>query len=149
MIRKLMAMTTGLACGLACGLAAPAFADEVWVTRAGNQIVYDRDAGSTAIWTYVPEQGLAKGQIFLSGFAGAESRAGGFEGIWVEEDDAGPACAFSIVDAEGRAWKRWGIVRVKFAKPTFPSAITLTRGACLSDPKTKVQAKPVIGAGLN
>jgi hypothetical protein len=143
-------MRIRMMCAVLVALAAiaPAGADEVWVTRAGHQIVYDRDAGTTAVLTYVAEQGLAKGQIFVAGLAGAEARTGTFQGIWVEADDAGPACLFSIVDAEGKTWARWGIARVNFVKPSFPSAIRITRGTCLEDAKTVVKAKPVVGAGL-
>jgi len=47
-----------------------AMADEVWSLPSGNQIVYERDAGSTAILSYKPEVGLEAGYIFVPGLGG-------------------------------------------------------------------------------
>ena len=134
----------------ALALAAPlaAFADEVWSLPSGNQVVYDRDSGDTAILSYMPEQGLEKGWVFVPGLAGVYEGRGTYQGYWVEPADAGPACPAALIDAEGTAWARWGAVEIKFAKPTFPSKITIRRGSCFGPTKTKLTAKPVIGAGL-
>jgi hypothetical protein len=128
--------------------AAPAFADEVWSLPSGNQIVYQRDVGDIAVFTYRAEVGLEEGLIFVTGLGGNYDKRGTHQAYWVEADDTGPACAASIVDAEGKTWKRWGIAEVKFAKPSFPSKFTFSRGACFNAPKGKITAKPVIGAGV-
>ena len=129
-------------------LVAPAVADEVWVMPSGNQLVYDRDVGDVAVLTYQPAQGLAKGQIFVVGLGGQSSGRGRYEAYWVEADDAGPTCPAALVDAEGKVWKRWGLATVSFARPGFPSRLTLARGACLHADGARVTARPVVGAGL-
>lgn len=135
-----------LAAVLAPGSAA---ADEVWSLPSGNQLVYDRDAGATAVLTYRAEQGESAGQMFVVGLGGQYEGRGAYQGYWVEADDAGPACAAAIVDAEGNTWRRWGLVTVTFARPTFPSRVTITRGECLSAPSNRrIVAQPVVGAGV-
>lgn len=136
------------ACLAAALLPGAAFADEVWSLPSGNQVVYDRDVGNTAVMTYRPEQGLADGQIFIVGLVGQFENRTSYQGYWVEADDAGDACPASIVDAEGNTWRRWGLVTVRFARRTFPSRITITRGECLAAPTVRVTAQPVIGAGV-
>jgi hypothetical protein len=136
---------------LAATLATPggAHADEVWSLPSGNQIVYDRDSGDTAILTYTPEQGLEKGQIFVVGLAGAMTRSRQpYQAFWTEADDAGPTCRVAITDVEGRSWKRWGLATVTFARADFPSRITIARGECLGVPGRGVVARPVVGAGV-
>lgn len=128
-------------------LAGPAAADEVWSLPSGNQVIYDRDVGDTAVLTYTPEQGLERGQIFVVGMAGQEAR-GRYQGYWVENDDAGAACPATLIDAEGHSWRRWGLATVVFQRPGFPSSITLSRGECLGAPSGRVTARPVIGAGV-
>lgn len=125
-----------------------AMADEVWSMPSGNQIVYERDAGTTAILSYKPEVGLDAGYIFVPGLGGQYEGRGAYQGYWVEAADTGPACAASLIDAEGKSWQRWGIAEVKFQKPGFPSAITLKRGTCFGPAQKKITAKPVVGAGL-
>ncbi len=125
-----------------------AFADEVWSLPSGNQIVYQRDAGDIAVFSYKAEVGLEDGLIFVTGLGGNYDKRGTHQAYWVEADDTGPACAASLVDAEGKTWKRWGLAEIKFAKPGFPSKFTISRGTCLSAPKGKIIAKPVIGAGV-
>ncbi len=129
-------------------LSAPASADEVWVLPSGNQLTYDRDVGDVAILTYRAEQGLEQGQIFVVGLGGQYEGRSAYQAYWVEADDAGPACAASLVDAEGRTWRRWGIAHVRFASPSFPSRLTLSRGECLGAPSGRVTARPVVGAGV-
>jgi len=129
--------------------AGSAIADEVWVMPSGNQIVYDRDVGDTAVLTYRAEQGLQSGQIFVVGLGGRSEGRNAYQGYWVEADDAGAACPAAIVDAEGKTWRRWGLVTIAFAKPSFPSSITITRGECLHAPAGRgVAARPVVGAGV-
>ena len=126
----------------------PAAADELWVLPSGNQLTYDRDVGNVAVLTYPAEQGLARGQIFVVGLGGQYEGRSRYQAYWVEADDAGPVCAASIVDAEGRTWRRWGLATVSFASSSFPSRLTLSRGECLSPPVGRVTARPVIGAGV-
>ncbi len=135
---------TTIAALLAVGTAA---ADEVWSLPSGNQIIYARDAGTTAILSYKAEIGLEDGLIFVVGLGGNNETRGTHEAYWVEADEAGPACPAALIDAEGKTWKRWGSAQVKFAKAAFPSKFTLSRGTCFAPPKGKVVAKPVIGAG--
>ena len=125
-----------------------AHADEVWALPSGNQIVYERYAGATAILSYKPEVGLEPGYIFVPGLGGYFSGRGAYQGYWVEVADAGPVCAASLVDAEGKTWQRWGVAEVKFQKPDFPSKIALKRGDCFGPAKQKITAKPVVGAGI-
>jgi hypothetical protein len=129
-------------------LAAPAAADEVWSLPSGNQVIYDRDVGSTAVLTYTPEQGLGRGQIFVVGLAGQYEGRGRYQAYWVENDDAGVACPAALTDAEGNSWRRWGLATVTFQRPGFPSAITISRGECLHAPSGRVTARPVVGAGV-
>ena len=130
-------------------LPSAALADEVWVMPSGNQLVYDRDIGDTAVLTYTPEQGMAKGQIFVVGLGGKYDGRGEFDGYWVEEDDAGAHCAAGLIDAQGKPWRRWGLAHVSFEKKSFPSRLTVTRGECLKGAVGKpVTAKPVVGAGV-
>lgn len=126
----------------------PAAADEVWSLPSGNQVIYDRDVGSTAVLTYTPEQGLGRGQIFVVGLAGQYEGRGRYQAYWVENDDAGAACPASLTDAEGNVWRRWGLATVTFQRPGFPSAITISRGECLGAPSGRVTARPVVGAGV-
>lgn len=140
--------------GFAVALAASAListaahADEVWSLPSGNQLVYDRDVGNVAVLTYRAEQGSADGQIFVVGLGGRYEGRAAYQAYWVEADDAGPACAASIVDAEGRTWRRWGLASVRFASPTFPSRVTISRGECLTAPSGRITARPVVGAGV-
>jgi hypothetical protein len=129
-------------------MAAPAAADEVWSLPSGNQVIYDRDVGSTAVLTYTPEQGLGRGQIFVVGMAGQVEGRGRYQAYWVENADAGAACPASLTDAEGNTWRRWGLATVTFQRPGFPSAITISRGECLSAPVGRVTARPIVGAGV-
>lgn len=133
---------------IAAALPLAALADEVWSLPSGNQIVYDRDAGTTAILSYKAEQGLANGWIFVPGLGGVYDGRATYQGYWVEESDAGATCAAGLVDAEGKTWTRWGAMEVKFQKPGFPSKIALKRGNCFGPATTKITAKPVIGAGV-
>ena len=125
-----------------------ALADEVWALPSGNQIVYDRDSGQMAVLSYKAEQGLESGWIFVPGLAGVYEGRTSYQGYWVEAADAGAACPADLVDAEGNTWSRWGLIEIKFAKPTFPSKITIKRGTCFGPAKDKLTAKPVVGAGL-
>ncbi|MFT3729297.1 MAG: hypothetical protein QM759_15850 [Terricaulis sp.] len=138
----------GIAALASALLCAPALADEVWSLPSGNQIVYDRDVGNTAVLTYRAEQGVAQGQIFVVGLGGQTDHRGAYRAYWVEADDAGAACPAAIVDAEGHTWHRWGLATLSFARPGFPSAITVARGECLSVPGRGVTARPVVGAGV-
>ncbi|MEQ9506179.1 MAG: hypothetical protein RLO80_07885 [Hyphomonas sp.] len=143
MIRKLAALA------LAATLPLAALADEVWSLPSGNQIVYDRDTGDTAVLSYKPEQGLENGWIFMPGLAGVYEGRGTYKGYWVEADGAGEACPAALVDAEGNTWNRWGLIEIKFAKPDFPSKLKITRGTCLDGFTSKtITAKPVVGAGI-
>lgn len=92
--------------------------------------------------------GLEAGYIFVPGLGGYYSGRSAYRGYWVEAADAGPVCAASLVDAEGKTWQRWGIAEVKFQKPDFPSSITLKRGDCFGAAKQKITARPVVGAGI-
>ena len=134
----------------ALALAVPlaAFADEVWSLPSGNQVIYDRDTGDTAVLSYMPEPGLGKGWVFVPGLAGVYEGRGTYQGYWVEPADAGAACPATLIDAEGKAWPRWGTFEIKFAKPTFPSKIKIKRGSCFEPARARLTAKPVIGAGL-
>jgi hypothetical protein len=136
------------AVALAASLAAPAAADEVWSLPSGNQVIYDRDVGNTAVLTYTPEQGAGRGQIFVVGMAGQVEGRGRYQAYWVENDDAGAACPAALTDAEGNSWRRWGLATVTFQRPGFPSAITISRGECLTAPAGRVMARPVVGAGV-
>ncbi|MBK8543599.1 MAG: hypothetical protein IPL62_08505 [Caulobacteraceae bacterium] len=129
-------------------ISAPALADEVWVLPSGNQLTYDRDVGDVAVLTYRAEQGLEPGQIFVVGLGGQYERRSRYQAYWVEADDAGPACAAALVDAEGRTWRRWGVATVSFASPSFPSRLRFSRGECLGAPTGRVTARPVVGAGV-
>lgn len=125
---------------------APAGADEVWSLPSGNQVVYDRDVGATAVLTYTPEQGSGRGQIFVVGLGGQYEGRGRYQAYWVEDGGAGAACPALLTDAEGNAWRRWGLATVTFQRPGFPSPITISRGECLSAPSGRVTARPVVGA---
>lgn len=138
-----------LALACAGALAAPAGADEVWATARGHQIVYERDAGDTAVLSYKPEQGLGQGLLFVVGLGGKTDGRETFQGYWVEPDDAGDQCAAALTDAEGKTWKRWGLALVTFARPEFPSRISVRLGECLTPPGAPVWAQPVIGAGIH
>jgi hypothetical protein len=144
-LMKLRIMLTALALTL---IAAPASADEVWSLPSGNQLVYDRDVGDTAVLTYVPEQGDGRGQIFVVGLAGQYEGRGAYQAYWVENDDAGAACPAALTDAEGNTWRRWGIATISFQRATFPSRITIARGECLNAPSGRITARPVVGAGV-
>lgn len=139
-----------VAMSLALGMlfSAPASADEVWVLPSGNQLTYDRDVGSTAVLTYRAERGTEPGQIFVVGLGGEYEGRYHYQGYWVEADDAGPVCPAALVDAEGRTWRRWGLVRLTFARPNFPSRLTLSKGECLNAPSGRLTAQPVVGAGV-
>lgn len=129
-------------------LTSVATADEVWSLPSGNQIVYERDAGTTAVLSYRAEQGLAPGLIFVVGLGGQYEDRGAYQAYWTEADDAGPACPARLVDAEGKAWKRWGVAEVRFEKKGFPSAIRVRRGECFAALGAPVLAKSVVGAGV-
>jgi len=137
-----------LAAAVAILFSTPAMADEIWSTARGHQIVYERDAGSTAVLSYTPEQGLEKGLIFVVGLGGVSEGRGAYEAYWVEADDAGTQCAAALTDAEGKTWKRWGVAEVTFARRTFPSRITVRRGECFKGLGAGVSARPVVGAGI-
>lgn len=62
-------------------------------------------AGDVAILTQPAEQGLEPGQIFVVGLRGHYEGRSDYQAYWVEADDAGSACAASLVDAEGRTWR--------------------------------------------
>ncbi|ANP45684.1 hypothetical protein [Candidatus Viadribacter manganicus] len=143
---RVLAVITGLV--LSAMVSTPARADEVWALPSGNQLTYDRDVGNVAVLTYRAEQGLNPGQIFVVGLGGQYEGRRSYQAYWVEADDAGPACAASLVDAEGRTWRRWGLARVAFASPSFPSRLTLSRGECLNGPSGRIVARPVVGAGV-
>lgn len=143
MIRTLAALAFAAALPLA------ALADEVWSLPSGNQLVYDRDAETTAVLSYKPEQGLDNGWIFLPGLAGVYEGRSSYKGYWVEADSAGEPCPAALIDAEGNTWNRWGLIEVKFVKPDFPSKLKITRGTCLDGFTGKaLTAKPVVGAGI-
>lgn len=133
---------------LGVSFAPKAMADEVWSLPSGNQIVYERDAGETAVLSYRAEQGLSPGLIFVVGLGGQYEERGAYQAYWTEADDAGPACPAKLVDAEGKTWKRWGVAEVRFEKKDFPSAIRVRRGECFAALGAPVLAKPVVGAGV-
>ncbi len=144
-----MKLRTILAASILAALfAAPAMADESWSLPSGNQIVYDRDVGATAVLTYQPEQGQGRGQIFVVGLGGQSANRGQYTAYWVEADDAGAVCPAALVDAEGRMWRRWGLATVVFGNPNGPSAISISQAECLTTRWRTVTARPVEGGGV-
>ena len=115
---------------------------------SGNQIVYERDAGDTAVLSYKPEQGLGQGLIFVIGLGGKSEGRTRYQAYWTEDDDAGAACPVALTDKDGKTWHRWGLATIRFRKPDFPSAIVISRGECLAAPHGHTKARPVIGAGV-
>ncbi|MFN7178255.1 hypothetical protein [Hyphomonas sp.] len=125
-----------------------AAADEVWSLPSGNQVVYLRDDGTTAVLAYTPVMGVEQSYIFVPGLGGNYEDRGTFTGYWVEPVYVGKSCPVPIIASDGMQWDRWGAVEVKFHKKGFPSKITLKRGECFGAPKEKIKLKPVVGAGL-
>lgn len=139
---------TPLAAVLVAAAPLAAIADEVWSLPSGNQVVYLRDEGATAVFGYTPVMGVEQSYIFVPGLGGNLDNRGTFTGYWVEPVYVGKSCPAPIIAPDGMQWDRWGSVEVKFHKPGFPSKITLKRGECFNTPKEKIVLKPVVGAGL-
>ena len=133
---------------IAAPLPLAALADEVWALPSGNQITYLSDEGDTAVLGYTPVMGVEQSYIFVPGLAGNTDNRGTFTGYWVEPVYVGKSCPAALVAPNGVVWERWGIVELKFAKPGFPSKITMKRGDCFAAPTEKIKLKPVVGAGL-
>ena len=127
---------------LATLFAGQAMADESWSLPNGNQLIYDRDIGSTAVLTYQPARGRGRGQIFVVGLGGQASNRGQYTAYWVEADDAGVLCPAGIVDAEGRLWHRWGLASVAFGNSGSPSPITIFQAECLTTQWRSATARP-------
>ncbi len=136
------------AAALAAALALPALADEIWSLPSGNQVVYLRDEGTTAVFGYTPVMGVEQSYIFVPGLGGNTGDRGTYTGYWVEPVYVGKSCPAPILAPDGMQWDRWGAVEVKFHSKGFPSKITLKRGECFGTPKEKIKLKPVVGAGL-
>ncbi|QNL18362.1 hypothetical protein HXX25_02815 [Hyphobacterium sp. CCMP332] len=119
-----------MAAALSVGFLGAAVADEVWTDEFGNQVIYQSQIGSTAVFT-----GPEGETYFIENLAGNFSdRRGDFAGFWlVMPQDAGEEqydCASTRIAPDGRSSTYWGPVSIRFDRPAFPTGFTMTRGYC-------------------
>ncbi len=117
-------------------------ADEVWNSQLG-QIVYARDVGPVAVWTY--KQGKAAGEIYVPGLAGIYSKRGNvYEGYWAQTE-GGVACQSQRPGPDGKKTHFWGRFHLHLSSSEFPSAWTAQWGHCEQTPQQLLKAEPVTG----
>ena len=105
-----------------------AAADEVWNSTQYGQSVYAADHGNVAVLTMQGSHPGSKVHIYVPGLGGNTTDRGVFIGYWIET--APGTCATSKSGPDGVSSDAWGMVRITFDKPGFPSGFTGSLGAC-------------------
>ena len=107
-------------------LASPAFADETRVTANGPAI-YEADIGPTGILS-VP-MGTGRAHLYFDGLGGNAAERFVMTGYWI-----GPAgdfaCTSTLTGPDGMSSNNWGLARIAFDRPGFPTGWTMTMGNC-------------------
>ena len=118
-------------------LATPAVADETWMTAQG-QAVYVADIDYTAVLS-IPLDGRVV-HLYFDGLAGNSTERYVFNGYWIGKR-AG-LCSAALTGPDGRSSKDWGLARIAFDLPAFPTGWTATMGNCTYDADWSVRADP-------
>lgn len=113
-----------------------------WRLEELGRIVYAKEAGQVAVFTYTVRLTNGEGRFFIDGLAGEFGGPGPLDGYWSEpeQDGAGARCPFAIVDGEGRTTRRWGRLTLAFPSDDFPGDWIMLRGDCLDPPRDVVRA---------
>lgn len=134
LVRRGTALAAGFAAVLA--VAAPAVADEMWTSEAGN-IEYFEDLGSIAVFS------VDGGMMFIDGLAGNYNNRGDYVGYWMDYDVSEIQCDWTEFDEYGNESWSWGGVYVTFLDPAFPSRWQATLYGCDTDqPVAYINANP-------
>lgn len=117
-------------------LSTAAMADETWVTASGPAI-YEADIGPTGILSVPMGQGRA--HLYFDGLGGNASERFVMTGYWI-----GPVgesnCTATLTGPDGKSSANWGLARIAFDRPAFPTGWTVTMGNCGFDGDWSVRA---------
>ena len=116
-------------------LATPAMADETWMTAQG-QAVYVADIDYTAILSVPQDGGVV--HLYFDGLAGNSTDRYVFNGYWIGKG-AG-LCSAALTGPDGRSSTNWGLARIAFDAPAFPTGWTVTMGNCGYDADWSLRA---------
>ena len=104
----------------------PVAADEVWSTEE-NDVVYQEDRNTTAVWTY------GNGTIFIQGLGGVISNRGSYHGYWVQESSS-LRCDTYREGRNGKPSYHWGRFAITFLDSDFPSRWQAKFSLCDNEP---------------
>ncbi|MDG1418442.1 MAG: hypothetical protein P8J78_00895 [Maricaulis sp.] len=117
---------------------APALADEVWTSDAG-QVIYEADIGEYAVLTMrTPKNGSYR--VYIRGLAGNyDNRVGQFTGYWIATDPniPSPECDVTILTVDDRTTHLWGRVNMTFDRPAYPTGFSAQIGDCYEEPNVQ------------
>jgi hypothetical protein len=122
----------------------PVAADEVWDSDLGT-VVYEKDLGDWAVWSFEDSAGGNPGRIFLEGLAGVFSGRGSYSGYWMIYDEAEGPCTESQPDIEGGESHNYGTIELTFLDPDFPSRWRAQWGVCDEAPSQEWTGTPRVG----
>lgn len=113
-------------------------ADEVWNSNYG-QIVYAKDVGVTAYWTY--KYNGESGIIFIPGLAGIPERRGNYEGYWAQ-NKSGTRCQYARPGIDDEPTYYWGKFHIQFTDLNFPTRWTALWSYCEETPSSVWDGTP-------
>jgi hypothetical protein len=116
--------------------ATPALADETWVTADGPAI-YEADLGPTGIISVPLGQGRA--HLYFDGLSGNTVERYVLSGYWIGPATEG-ACTATLTGPDGLSSANWGLARIAFDRPSFPTGWTVTMGNCGFDGDWSIRA---------
>ena len=117
-------------------LAAPALADEMWAATGGGMVIYEQDAGDTAILSF--PKGAASARLYIPGLVGKLDSRDVHQAYWIGAPEG--TCGATLTGPDGWAGSDWGLATVAFDAAGFPSGFTATLGSCTSAPFMSLRA---------
>ena len=117
-------------------LSTPVMADETWVT-ANGPAVYEADIGPTGILS-VP-MGVGRAHLYFDGLGGNSEERFVMTGYWIGPTGDGP-CTSTMTEPDGMSLANWGLARIAFDRPGFPTGWTVTMGNCGFDGDWSIRA---------
>lgn len=136
------------------GTPAAAIADEVWYSDWGT-VTYQKDVGSTAIWSFDGNgpvgagAGLGAGNMFLLELGSVfKNRATDrpYRGFWMVNDGK-ELCASPVPDLDGKESRNYGTIEVTFLDSNFPVRWRASWEFCTAPPAREINATPRVSGG--
>lgn len=118
----------------------PALAAKVWDSNNLGTVVYQKDIGKWAIWTFGNDPDHPEGKIYIQGLAGVDKGLGFYSGYWIRFK--GNECDSPLTTLEGTQSRNFGVFNIRFLDPNSPSRWTAQLGKCNEAPSNKVSGTP-------